>query len=279
MVIAPSSQSKVAGLLLDSAAGYWQSAIILEFLAGAILVLPPLLHLERPMEMGAGFTSAVLLILAKALKIIVDRKTAVGNAIRRRAELDDALGRTQMKQEEERLRREVGGKLFSRAAKIKGMERSYQTSEPSGIARLCAMKIEAAFWMSRLSRKAANLLTIVAIVVMTLAVVVAFLGTLPVWGANTAKEYFYVFYLIIPVIVSTDFFVWLFKARDLAHETGQICDLLVQLRESGSSQNGRVLEIVSDYDCIVAGAIPVPNWYFQKVRRGIQNEWIEAKLL
>ena len=135
------------------------------------------------------------------------------------------------------------------------------------------MTTESAFWTKNLYRKIRAYFVVISLIAI---VVVVFLLTTPPliqYGSEAQLRLIYAVYLIVPVLIATDFLGYILRINRAMSALGLIETDLERLCEQESPELQEVMRLVAEYNCAMASGVPIPGWFFRMYHDEIQKIW------
>ena len=265
--------NQLSRLIFDRAAILWASSIGLEALAGVSGIVVGLFALQPNWKVGTAILVAGIVVIAYALKIRFANDYDDAETMRRQSVLAEALGWPIGATEFSHWRQKAGRAILG-TFKIKARDEDYYATQQSeGSKRLLEMTIESAFFTRHVYAKTKTFLWILCAVIGALFVLTLSLAPLGNIPSATRLEVIYLLYLALPLLISLDLLGWALRLGRLVRTLKQIEEDLESLEEEDVPELGRVMRLVSEYNCQVVAGFPVLNFVFRHWHDEIRDLW------
>jgi hypothetical protein len=264
--------SRIAGILYDRAARTARWVMALELASGVILALPAIFHAKPETELPVAFAGVLVLGFSRWLKSISDERFGNAESIRRQALFSDALGWTMSPVELSRLRSLAGPEVADEAEQSPRDPDFFGSEKPLGVLRLAEMTAESAFWTRHLYGIQLRRVSLIFSGVYFLLLLGIVMPTFQA-GSSTSAEIHRWAYLFLPIFIGIDFIGRRSRIKTIVEDIYVIERGLEELVNAGALSDIEIMQMVTEYNCLVASGFPTTDRFYLRHKAQIQKAW------
>jgi hypothetical protein len=270
---------QLSRFLFDSAANKFYISVAIELLAGFTGVIANFIDFNDQIKLIVAIVGFIIFAVAYFLRLQFDSEYDRAETMRRQSVLSEALGWDLSRVQFSKWRQKAGKKLLSRLKREIRPNDYYETTAKIGPRKLLEMTQESAFYTRCLYSKIHGILGFCLLLSFSLLFLV-FSIIFPVKLISTSTEMVitYSIYLILPLMLSTDILSWFLKLSRIKSEIFNIEESLERLDKQKNIKESEIMRLVSEYNCQLIGALPIPNRLFciwhDEIKELWKNSWL-----
>lgn len=267
--------NQLAGLMFKKSVQFWYGALALDLLVATATTLPGLFNSSLRVQGAIAIAGIIGLLISYGMKLIFERLYDRAETMRRQSVLVEALGWPINQTQFDRWKTDAG-KAWQRIKDIPRDPQYYDTDQDHGADRLLEMTAESAFWTRNIYQKVHFWMLIASFAVLAL-LLIALLCSFHVVSNQSVKYEVLILSasFVLPVIVGLNFVGWTLRLDRMIDSIAQIEECLCTMPQP--VEIGKVMPLVSEYNCQVANGFPIPYWFFKTIKSEIQEKWNEHK--
>lgn len=267
---------QLSRLLFDRAAATWQWSIALELCAGAVGIAFALTEHGAQGGLLGAIIVFCLLVIAYWLRYQFEEAHGVAESMRRQSVLSEALGWEIERAQLIEWRNRAGPEILREARQNPRPDDYFDNSLDQGAKKLAEMTFESAFWTRCLYGHMRRYLFIGLIVVVVALVGVMSASAFDVVPSDAKPKLFYAAYLAAPVFLTVDLVGMVLRLDRAISEIKALTAHVERMTKLAAPDIGAIMRLASEYNCIVASGLPIPNWVWQLHRTDITESWTRA---
>ena len=265
--------NQLSRLIFGKAADFWYTAVVIEFIAGAMGVAATAVRPQHTYELLLAVLGFLLFATAYYLKISFRYLYDTAETMRRQSALTEALGWPIGKTQFSQWRLRAGQKILRKAEVETRDPDYYESSEREGPRRLLEMTSESAFYTRHLYARARKPIWVAFTVVILAVAVVIGISAAPVLPSGSAYWVAYIVFLLLPVFLAIDLLSWGIELNRLTDSLDRIEEGLENLEQASDADLSAIMRLVSEYNCQVVKGFPISNWFFNRHHQEIKELW------
>ncbi len=254
--------NQLSRVLFNEAATLWQWSIVLEIIAGFIGVICSLVQLTLEVDTAVSITIVLVLAISLYKRYRFEIIYEDAETMRRQSVLSEGLNWAIAVSQFNDWKNKAGSKILKKFSLQSRSSSYYESQQVPGPKKLAEMTFESAYWTKCLYRKLRNYFIIILVV--SVGMLICVLSILPITHINVNLQIILInaIYLIIPVMLSIDLTGLVLKLSRNIQSLFDIEKSLETICQQNDPDIAEVMRLVSEYNCIVSGGIPIPNWFF-----------------
>lgn len=267
--------SQMARALFNEAADDWYLSFLLQIAVGVFGVVIAFVSLSDDARLVTAIIAFFGLGASYFLRIKSDEKYDRAETMRRQAALSEGLGLSVSATQISDWRLRAGTKILQKINKNQRPVDYYASTDYPGGKKLLNMTIESAFYTRHLYIKIKHLVGMILAVV--LVIVFLFLSILPISSFSTGfiTKAAYVLYLLLPILLSIDLLFWFIRLTRSSEAILEVEKDMERLSRDAEIDDADVIRLVSEYNCVVSGGIPIHNYFFNRWHDEIKSLWLK----